>query len=701
MPEVKIVVTAVDDASGVLQRIRSEAEGLQASVGGAPVTPVGAGIVDAYGAPIKSAAGDVTVLTQATGEAGQEMGNAASQAEAFAGGATAASVAVKGANANVIDMGRSLKTAATFMLPFMAGDMFVKAEKSAIGFNEAMNQVGTLVHGNQALMQQWEAQILRMAPELGRTPTDLAKGLYEVLSVNTPVNEAMNMLALSAKAATAGQGDLFQTVQLLGGAMHAYGLDVQDVSAISDKLFEGIRTGSIRLADLQQSLGEVLPYSAQLGISLGDVTAAIVTLTNAGYQPAIAMTGLKELFVDLINQEKKFAAANIDIVADAKSGGITQVIKDLQTVTGGSIEKMKEFVPNIRALGPALTLAGSNSAAFNQHLAEMQKSAGETQTAFSQMTSGMSGDMNKLKAQSGDLSVQMGKNFDPHFILYYAAEGEKALDSFLAACYQTGTAIGNIFSAFVNAGDAIIDPWAHLFARIVASTIIFGHQMYNSGKALVKEFAQGIEDDAEKAYNAVKSVVSSMAKLLPHSPAEEGPLSTLDTVGSGFINTVAEGIINSGGTLAQATNTVLHDLDTAFRGGLNTIGAKGGALRGSSGTGSIEKLMQGYIQAESNLAFDRSVGAADELSQYGEAAYQAQVNAYQRLLGMGGIGSLGGVSVAGASSGGVNIILENVTINGANTSDPQSMAEELDEALAEKIDRGTSKITGALKSVGL
>ncbi|MDA8156871.1 MAG: hypothetical protein M0Z52_10545 [Actinomycetota bacterium] len=129
-------------------------------------------------------------------------------------------------------------------------------------------------------------------------------------------------------------------------------------------------------------------------------------------------------------------------------------------------------------------------------------------------------------------------------------------------------------------------------------------------------------------------------------------------------------------------------------------GQKGHSI--SSGISTTQSLISGYVEAMGNLAFDRSIGASDDLSQYGVSAYQAQVTAYQRLLGIGGGGasfSPGGPSSAG--TGGVNIIIENITINGADTSDPVDLATKFDEAISDKIKRGTSEIPPALKAAGL
>ncbi len=662
MPEVVITVRSVDDTGGVLDKLNASAGQVQERVGAVAQTN------SAVAESSNNAAAATSNATAQMENMAEGAGVAAAATKAVGESADTATASVAGLNGSVMDMGRSLKTMATFMVPMVIAGGFVKAEKSALDFNAAMNQVGTLVHGNQQLMQQWGDQIIKMAPELGQTPTELAKGLYEVLSVNTPVNEAMQMLADSSKAATAGQADLFSTVQLLGGAMHAYGKSVSDVTGISDTLFEGIRTGSVRLPELAQGLGEVLPYSAQLGVSLKDVTAAIVTLTNAGYQPAIAMTGLKELFVDLINQEKKFQAANIDIVADAKSGGITQVIKDLQTVTGGSIEKMKEFVPNIRALGPALTLAGSNAGAFNKHLQDMQKSAGETQTAFEQMMQGSSGAMKQFESESGVMAAQIGKNFDPTVVLAFGEDVEKALTLGLQGLEWFGTEIGKGMEEFTHSA---------LVAHQALLNLL--HDVEDLPEAVLHFFGTGsdkkpIMDKISEINSAISGMGGETDYTVNFTGTGSSQLPIMDKLGQ-----ITGGLASLNGSA---------DYNVNFTG--SGAGSSGAGI--SSSIEDLFKLEEQYKDTADTLStYSTGVAASQQEQQYNQMAGQISslINNYANAPGSSG-------------GGGVTIQVSGITVNGAgNINSNSDLANELETSIAQNIQRNSSPIITALKQAGV
>jgi phage-related minor tail protein len=67
-------------------------------------------------------------------------------------------------------------------------------------------------------------------------------------------------------------------------------------------------------------------------------------------------------------------------------------------------------------------------------------------------------------------------------------------------------------------------------------------KFYKAGAGLIEEFKKGIESKINAIKQKILDLLNWIRRHLPHSPAEEGPLSTLDKVGPGFVETIAEGI---------------------------------------------------------------------------------------------------------------------------------------------------------------
>ena len=407
MAEINITVTAaVSEATGALNEVSASMQSVEQRAAALNKANFSVAASTKNATSEMSNMGSALAITSASQERMSSTATAAS--ESMIG----VEIAAARMNRPIFDSLQMLRTMATYTAPFAIAGAFIKAEKSAIEFNDALNYVGTLVHGNRALMGQWEDQIHQMAPRLGQTTTDLAKGLYEVLSANVAPGDAMKVLEISSKAATAGHADTFNTVKLLTSAMHSYGMAVSDLPHISDIFFTGARLGMTQLPELAQSIGPALPWAAKLHISLEQVTAGLVTLTEAGYDTAESSTALKDTFAELYKSAHKFREAGIDIISDAQSGGLPKVLEDIKKLTHGDGEAMQKLMPNIRGLGLLLTLTGKNAANFSENLEEMQNSAGETGRAYETVMSGSSGALKRLKGAISDLEDQFGKTVD-------------------------------------------------------------------------------------------------------------------------------------------------------------------------------------------------------------------------------------------------------------------------------------------------
>ena len=83
------------------------------------------------------------------------------------------------------------------------------------------------------------------------------------------------------------------------------------------------------------------------------------------------------------------------------------------------------------------------------------------------------------------------------------------------------------------------------------------------GEKIMDTLAAGIQRAAAKVKETLKNALGSLKKLLPHSDAEEGPLSTLTASGMALIGTIAQGVMGGADTLKKATAGALAGLTLA------------------------------------------------------------------------------------------------------------------------------------------
>jgi len=90
-----------------------------------------------------------------------------------------------------------------------------------------------------------------------------------------------------------------------------------------------------------------------------------------------------------------------------------------------------------------------------------------------------------------------------------------------------------------------------------------GINLFEAGKKILLTLADGIKAVALKPYEVVKSVLSKVRKLLPFSPAKEGPLSDLHLAGKKLLDTVAANV--KADTLVNQTTKALTGVKKVFK----------------------------------------------------------------------------------------------------------------------------------------
>ena len=309
----------------------------------------------------------------------------------------------------------SLRRMAVSFLGVAAVTMtFREMSNLAIEFQTNMARVSTMLTATTiGNLKDIKAGIMILGPEIGKSLSDLAQGEYQVLSAGVAASKSLDVLRVSAKAAVAGATTTETAVDIITTALNAYGLSADHAMDIGNKLFTAVRLGKTTFAELAQSLGMVLPFATPLHISFGEIAAAMATMTASGINTAIATTALRGSFVAFITQAGKFRKAGINILQVISEHGLRGGLEALKKITGGNIEKMQEFIPDIRALTAVLSLAGKQSEKFNDNLRQMLDTDGELIKAFEKMADTFAHRWEEMKATLEVFSVYIGVIFLP------------------------------------------------------------------------------------------------------------------------------------------------------------------------------------------------------------------------------------------------------------------------------------------------
>lgn len=300
------------------------------------------------------------------------QGNVSNLLSSFGGLGSGISVALTGAITLFDTIGNAIKSVGTNLTQYLTVPL--AAASTAVftfgkNFESEMSKVTGLVGVSTDQVDEWGTTILDLAPTIGQTPQNLAEGLFYVTSAGIKGAEAMEVLEMSGKAASAGLGETATIADLVTSAMNAYGSENLSASQATDILVAAVREGKAEASELAASMGQVLPIASEMGVSFDQVAAAQAAMTRTGTSASEASTQLKAIMSGLlkpsVQAEEALAGmgtSSAELRKSIKEKGLISTLGDLRTLTNKYGEDaMAKVFPNIRALSGVLDLMGSNA----------------------------------------------------------------------------------------------------------------------------------------------------------------------------------------------------------------------------------------------------------------------------------------------------------------------------------------------------
>lgn len=292
------------------------------------------------------------------------------------------------------------------------------AANDIIDFDAAIARIGTL--GPEAIshLGQFRKEILDLPPNLG-SATDNARALFEALTKGAEPARAMEIVTASAKAAEAGLADVGRVASIVNQIIKSYGEEAGTATEILDKLFRVTQTGNITFDNLAGVLGQSIGIASQLGVRFEDAANAIAQIAIVTGKAQTAQTGFRQILSQVIQNIDEFRKRGIDAFAILRGeNGFVNLMRKLQEVTGGSSEKMRVFIKNIRGLNAAgittgqllnklaeeqvkvANATGTVEEAFQQQEKSLRKNFSNVANAFEQMVNKLAGDDTSAIVQS-------------------------------------------------------------------------------------------------------------------------------------------------------------------------------------------------------------------------------------------------------------------------------------------------------------
>ena len=311
--------------------------------------------------------------------------------------------------------GKSMSVGITVPLTAMG----VFAYKTASDLESAMANVWTITDITKGQLGAFTKEIETMSTRVPQSAKQLADGLYDAISSGIrDINEAMNVVEISAQAAIAGATDTAIAVDGLTSILNSYGMSATEAGRITDIMFRTVDRGKITFGELAGSIGQVVSTAATAKIEFEEIAAAYATLTRGGINAAEASTAINQAILSIISPSKEAAgyAAELGLEFNAavlESKGFSGVLEDIYEVTNGNIEAVATLFPNVRALKGVLGLTRNEMQDYTGDLEQMANATGSTSTAFGKQMQTSAAQLQLFKNEAAALGRSIGSDLLP------------------------------------------------------------------------------------------------------------------------------------------------------------------------------------------------------------------------------------------------------------------------------------------------
>lgn len=275
------------------------------------------------------------------------------------------------------------------------GAVGVASIKMNMDVNKGMANVASLIPDSLGRIKELKGDVQSLSIEVGKSTTDLANGLYEVVSAFGDTSESAEKLRISAQSATAGVSTTLDAVKLNSAVMKAYGdTSAKAMGQISDLAFMTVKLGQTNFPALAQSIGNVTSLSEKLGLAQKELFTVFATLTGVTGDASIVSTQMAAILRAMMAPTEAMAAAMKTLEFNTaetmiKALGLKGSLDALIATTDGSSGSIRALFGRAEALNAVFAITGKLAGEYTRKLFEMGSATGAMKKALEEQTGGI------------------------------------------------------------------------------------------------------------------------------------------------------------------------------------------------------------------------------------------------------------------------------------------------------------------------
>jgi TP901 family phage tail tape measure protein len=335
-----------------------------------------------------------------------------------------ASKQIDGISNSAKRMGKSMKQTGKQMtrditLPLAA--IGVASLKAASDLDRAMRDIQSITGQTDDEIQQLQETMIELSTSMDTgafSAEQYARAQYDVNSAGFEGAEALDILEVSSRAATAGQADLAAATDVTLSTLKAYNLEASEATRVNDLLFTGVRIGKQTYEQLATGVKNTGPAFAAFNIPVSDSIAALTLFSNKGVDAANAATRMNAIIFELNAPTAELA--ELIQKAGFESGramlqtlGFTGTMEKLNSVAKQEGVILSDTMSQRRAAMGIMTLTGDNMNELIDIQNELNNSSGDLNAAFAEQSKSFDFQFKKMVASLQEVAVIIGNELIP------------------------------------------------------------------------------------------------------------------------------------------------------------------------------------------------------------------------------------------------------------------------------------------------
>jgi len=305
-----------------------------------------------------------------------------------------------------------------------------------------------------------KAKILALDSTLG-TSTDLVNGYYQAISSGvTDPAKALELLITAAKASKGAHVDQSEVIKGLTKIMTGFEGQIKSTTEAADLLFNIEAQGQTTFGELIPVVGELAKVSSDMGISSQEMAGALAIVTQTAGNTMRAASAYRAMVNSLVKPTDSLKivlgqlAEKYQITGEASSAaiikqiGLVPFMKELETATGGSAQKLADLLGSQEGF---LAFSKASVGGFDKITEAVDKAShatGGLKKAFAAFEKTGRAKDESLIASLGKLKIALGDAFGP--IVNEAIKGITVGTEGIAKAIEYINSAGDKFSNIVS-----------------------------------------------------------------------------------------------------------------------------------------------------------------------------------------------------------------------------------------------------------